>query len=232
MRPLAIGKDGHANDPRCHRVRKSGVLVHLLNRLLPARLIAALACGVVAGLTVTGCTGADRDTGTAASQPPAFTGPFAAEYTEAWQKSETPEVRTILEDGRISDQEWSQVLKTLDDCLTESGVTLVAYDEHDGSYEADVGEMSGDTANERMGICEKVSGEAWVGRLYRAQTTNPENIPETQLLTDCLIRNHAVPESYTVEQYLTDAPTMSFPYLDEHGPQTLAGCSADPDYVH
>lgn len=162
---------------------------------------------------------------------PDFTGPFAAEYEEAWHKSESSVARAVLEDGLIADQEWSEVLADLTDCLTEQGITLVEY-RPDGSYEVSVGDMDGDLANERMGGCERYSGEPWIGRLYRAQTDNPENIPDTQLLTECLIRNHAVPEDYTVEQYLEDAPDLAFPYLDEHGPDTFAGCNADPDYEH
>lgn len=194
-------------------------------RLKVLALVSVLCTAALAGCSADVAAPSDRDA-------PAFTGPFAAEYEEAWQKSETSEVRTVLRDGRISDQEWSQVLKTLTECLAEKGITLVEYDAGDGGYEANVGDMSGADANERMGACEKRSGEAWVGRLYRDQTRNPENVSETQLITECLIRNHAVPTSYTEEDYLEDAPTLSFPYLDDHGPQTFAGCNADPDYSH
>jgi hypothetical protein len=164
-------------------------------------------------------------------ETPTFTGPFAAEYQEAWTKNEAPAVREVLRDERISDQEWSQVLVTLTDCLTGHGISLVTYNE-DGSYEANTGTMDGEAANQAMGACETESAEVWIGRLYRAQTNNPNNVPETQLLTDCMIRNKAVPETYTVDQYLEDAPDMSFPYTDHHGPDIFSGCNADPDFVH
>jgi len=192
--------------------------------------------GALAVLVLSGCVAAGEPSSaesslSGATEMPKFTGPFAAEYEEAWQKNETASVRTTLEDGRISDQEWSQVITTLTTCLSDHGITLVKYNEEDGSYESNVGDANGDVVNESMGECEQESGEAWIGRLYRGQTNNPNNIPETQLLTDCLIRNRAVPETYTVEQYLADAPNMNFPYIDDHGGEIFDECNRDMVFV-
>lgn len=161
---------------------------------------------------------------------PSFEGNFAAEYQEAWEKSSTDAVRTILADETITDQEWSQVLKTLETCLDENGISLDVYNE-DGSYEVNVGEMNGDVANETLGACEATSGEAWIGYLYRSQTNNPNNVPATQLLTECMVRNGAVSPSYTEEQYLVDAPDLAFPFLDKHGFEIFESCNADFGFI-
>lgn len=187
-----------------------------------------MTAGVVAAL-LAGCTAqptpSSDDQGSSEGTP-VFQGNFAAEYQEAWEKSRTDEVRAILRDEKITDQEWSQVLKTLETCLDENGISLTKYNV-DGSYEVNAGEMDGDLSNQRMGACEQDSGEAWVGYLYRSQTSNPENVPATRLLTECMVRNEAVPASYTEEQYLEDAPDLAFPFVDEHGFEIFESCNAD-----
>lgn len=199
------------------------------SRHSPLRLL--LTAGVAAVL-MTGCaaaqTASSESTGGSAGAPerPAFAGSFAAEYQEAWAQSRTAQVRAILSDEQITDQEWSQVLKRLETCLDESGLSLGVYN-IDGSYEVTTGGLDGDVANQRMGRCEEESGEAWIGYLYRSQTSNPQNIPATQLLTECLVRNGAVPPSYTEEQYLEDAPSQSFPFTDDHGFEIFESCNAD-----
>lgn len=161
---------------------------------------------------------------------PAFAGKFAAEYHEAWEKSRSADVRVILGDEQITDQEWSQVLTRLETCLEERGISLGVYNT-DGSYEVNVGGMDGEVANQRMGECEQDSGEAWIGHLYRSQTSNPQNIPATRLVTECLVRNGAAPPSYTEEQYLDDAPGLTFPFTDDHGFEIFESCSADLSFV-
>jgi hypothetical protein len=195
---------------------------------LPAAVLIALVSGCSA--TPTPSPQSSSPTGTSESaSAPAFHGNFADEYQEAWEKSPNEAVRTILEDETITDQEWSQVMKTLETCLSENGISLSTYNPN-GSYEVNVGEMNGDVANQKMGSCEEESGEAWIGSLYRAQTSNPNNIPATQLLTECMIRNGAVAPSYTEEQYLVDAPNLSFPFIDDHGFDIFDHCNTDFGY--
>ncbi|WP_144875569.1 hypothetical protein [Microbacterium sp. 1.5R] len=181
---------------------------------------------------MTGCSAEQAPGSSSPDEPesvsgmPAFQGNFAAEYQEAWTKSKTEDVKAILEDEQITDQEWSHVLNKLETCLDENGISLTGY-KPDGSYEVNAGEMDGEIANQRMGECEEASGEAWVGYLYRSQTSNPENVPATRMLTECMIRNKAVPASYTEEQYLEDAPNLAFPFTDEHGFEIFESCNGD-----
>lgn len=195
----------------------------------------AAAAGALLAVVLAGCGAAEEPPGrgvpsaSAGGASPSFSGPFAAEYQEAWTKSGTAAVRAILADEVITDQEWSTVKTMLRDCLAEKGITLLGYT--DGSYEAHVGGLDGELANERMGACEMSTGEAWIGDLYRAQTLNPHNIPETQLLTDCLVRNNAVPPTYTEEQYAEDVEEFAFPFLDQQGSETFDSCSSDYSFV-
>lgn len=202
-----------------------------------SKTVAVSGVGVACAVLLLGCSpeASAPGTQTAASPSavdegtPSFHGSFAAEYKEAWEQSGPGAARLILEDETITDQEWAQVLGKLEGCLEEAGIVMNAYNP-DGSYEVNVGEMAGDIANEKMGACERESGEAWIGYLYRSQTTNPNNVPATQLLTDCMIRNGAVPPSYTEEQYLLDAPELAFPFIDEHGFAIFDSCNSDFSY--
>jgi len=160
---------------------------------------------------------------------PEFTGPFAAEYREAWDRSTNESVKRIVEDEVISEQEWSQVMQSLKTCLEAEGITVTEYRE-DGSYDALVGDLHGEAANEELGRCEIASGEAWLGYLYRSQTDNPQNIPEPELMADCLKRNSAVAPSYTAEQYAEDVEDVSFPYVDAEGPAIFESCNVDHTY--
>lgn len=194
--------------------------------------IAALA--VLVAVSASGCAmSSPREAERGGENPsasPAFAGAFASEYLEAWKESRSEAVRQILIDESITDQEWSQVREDLERCLQRQGIDLTTYNA-DGSYAVEVGRMDGGAANEAMGRCEEDSGEAWLGYLYRAQTSNPSNIPATELLTECLVRNHAVPDSYTEKQYLADAPDRAFPFTAANGWEVLESCTADFDFV-
>ncbi|MFT4156474.1 MAG: hypothetical protein QM630_00875 [Microbacterium sp.] len=194
----------------------------------PTTVLVALLAGCVSTVDAP----ADQEPSPAMSSPrevPAFDGNFAAEYREAWEKGSSETVRSILKDEAITDQEWSQVLRSLETCLVENGIEFTVYNP-DGSYEVNAAQLSGDVANEYMGECERDSGEAWIGYLYRSQTNNPGNVPASQLLTECLIRNAAVAPSYTEEQYLIDAPDLAFPFIDERGFDIFDRCTADFGY--
>ena len=189
-------------------------------------------CGIVGVSPPEPSSGGERVSSEAklgALESPGFTGPFADQYEEAWLKSKTDAVRTILSDELITDQEWSQVRNELFTCAKDHGITISNY--VDGAYEAKTGDMDGELANRTLGECEVSSGEAWIGWLYRSQTSNPTNIPETQLLTDCLVRNGAVPPSYTEKQYFEDVWDFSFPWVDEGGYDTFERCSEDWGYT-
>lgn len=170
------------------------------------------------------------DSASTSEAAPEFSGPFADEYTEAWENASSDVVRMIIEDEVISDQEWATVKENLRQCLSDNGIELTSYDDKNGSYEARIGEQDGDTVNQFLGECEESSGEAWLARLYRSQTSNPNNIPDTQLLVDCLVRNGAVPSDYTEEDYLQDAPDFAFPYIVEDGDHIFVECNDDFSY--
>lgn len=162
-------------------------------------------------------------------QAPEFAGPYAAEFLEAWNDQSNPDfVRSVIEDGTITDQEWAEVGERLGSCLEGYGIHFKGF-QADG-YSVDPGDVSGKDANDRiLPACEEQSGERPIGRLRHQILTNPQNIPVGQIMAECLIRLHVVAPGYTSGDYMRDAPTLSFPYLDRKtGEAGFWKCNADP----
>lgn len=143
---------------------------------------------------------------------PRFTGPYADDLRSAWIESRSTFVRGVISDGVITDQEWAEVAHRLAQCLAAKGLKFTGF-RPDGSYSVDTGSVPGDQANAELPSCERESGEQWIGYLRTAMATNPHNTPIAEIMAACLIRLGVVGPGYTKEQYLRDAPNMSFPYL-------------------
>lgn len=162
--------------------------------------------------------------------PPApdFSGPFAGEFLTEWNDAANSDfVRSVLEDGAITDQEWAEVGMRLEDCLAAKGIDFKGFDSS-GGYSV-TSDLSGQMENTYMGQCELESGEHPLAYLRTQMSTNPDNIPVGQAMAECLVRLHVVAPGYTSEDYLRDAPSMTFPYLDpKTGQAGFWKCNADP----
>ncbi len=167
--------------------------------------------------------GAARTTGV-----PNFTGPYASDFRSAWIQSNSPFVRSVISDEKITDQEWAEVAARMSACLKAKGLTFRGFNP-DGSYSVGNGDVSGSQANADLPGCEQQSGEQWIGYLRQQMATNPNNTPIAQLMAACLIRVGAVGPGYTEQDYERDAPTMSFPYLNPAtGKAKFLECNSNP----
>lgn len=197
---------------------------------LNTRLGAILAATALTAMALAGCT--DTTTTSSSKEPhgdaPAFSGPYAAEYTQAWEESDSQFVRTVIEDEQITDQEWAELESRMASCFQDAGASFDGFTP-DGGYGAQKNALSSEQLNTLMGECEKSTGEAWLNYLWFSPQINPDNTPFEELMTACLIRTGVVAADYTVEQYLRDVPTMDFPYLDSKtGRDGFQACNADP----
>ena len=166
------------------------------------------------------------------SVPPApkFHGPYAAELAEQWKDPRNPQfVRSVIADGKITDQEWAEVAPRLKSCLRGKGLNFTGF-LPDGSYHVDNNpNMSGQETNDALPGCEFASGEMAIGLLRHAMATNPDNIPVSQVMAQCLIRLGVVGPDYTPADYDRDVPTESFPYLDRStGEKNFWKCNENP----
>lgn len=193
-----------------------------------ASTIAAVVILMLAGCTGTTTSIETRTAPSTASEGPGFSGPFAAEYAQAWTESGSDFVRLVIEDEEISEQEWAEVEERMATCFSNEGATFEGHTP-DGGYAAQKNALSGERLNELMGECEKSSGEAWLGYLWFSAQKNPDNRPAEEIITECMIRNGVVAPDYAPEDFVRDNPTMSFPYLSSgEGQKGFLECNADP----
>lgn len=161
---------------------------------------------------------------------PAFSGPYAAELAEAWRASDSGFVRAVIADGKVSDQEWAELGMRMTECLDDSGLDFVGFSD-DGSYRVGPSKVTGEDLTRVLDGCERSTGEVWIHGLRLSMSTNPENVPVEQIMTECLIRNGAVGPDYTEEQFARDSPTQSFPFMGTSKEAAYRRCNDDPSYA-
>lgn len=161
---------------------------------------------------------------------PAFDGPYAAEIADAWRESDSDFVRGVIADEQITDAEWAELGVRMSDCLADEGLDFLGFDDN-GTYRVGPSRVSGDDATRVLDGCERESGETWIHALRLSMSTNPDNAPIEELMTDCLIRNGAVAAGYTAEDFARDSPQQTIPFVDSAGTATFWACNEDPSYA-
>lgn len=158
-----------------------------------------------------------------------FSGPWAAEFANFYEKADSDFSRSILEDSKISELEVAEVWERFRSCLSASNITLGEI-KSDGSYETSFPKnLNSDSANEASNICSRESGEAFVTPLYYWMQRNPTNEDEAKIVVSCLLEAGVVPPTYTVDQYRSDLPAGNIPLVDkDKGQKSLESCTSDP----
>ncbi len=160
---------------------------------------------------------------------PDFTGPWAAEFAEAYQKSGSDFARSALQDGRITDQEVAEMRDKFEQCLTAQGFRKVSFSD-DGSFEFDAPEGAlPDRVNGQVKACSDESGESSLSPLASAIRRNPDNQDENTIMAACLVRKQVVDSSYGAKDYEADSLTGTFPFVDGvTGEAAYQQCNTDP----
>lgn len=154
---------------------------------------------------------------------PAFEGPWAEAFAQAWLDASTDEQRAILADGKITDAEYADVRQGLVDCIAGFGatVTLGPY----GTFSIDPGGLSDTQLNDDiLPECEQQT----VGQitfLYEQLARNPQNRDEAELMVECLRRVGVVGPAYSAAQWRADSESQTG--LDWDDPR-IRQCGLDP----
>jgi hypothetical protein len=183
-------------------------------------------------LTLAGCvgsasTGGESDPGSNRSGIPddvlfENAGPWERDFIEMYQWAESERGKEMLADGLITDQEFQEGLKIIDECYTRKNAT-VTYDRYGLAAVHSLGE--GDPA-EIMSECSFADDGVVV--LYRKIARNPENIREEELQAQCLIRKGIVEKGFTAEDYealVTMETGVPPPWWDD---EPAVSCGFDP----
>jgi hypothetical protein len=194
-----------------------------------ATVATGLAFLTSAALALTGCTSTASTSRPASATPtaPRIEGPWAAEFTAEWQAATTDFERQILEDGVVSDQEYSEMTERFRACLADAGIEFGGF-EPDGSYETtSTPGADQDAAHETVNDCSRTSGEDSVGLLYSWVNRNPD---DNAIVVECLQDSGVVDRGYTAAEYSEDIELESYPFVvdAQTGLDAVEVCESDP----
>jgi hypothetical protein len=199
----------------------------------PVRSLLSVGGILLAGaMCLTACVSTPHPPGDASrgAPAPAFTGPYAAELEAAWRESDSDFVRSVVADEAVSDQEWAELGTRMTECLADAGLEFGGFRD-DGSYTVGPSLLTGDDVTRVLDSCERSTGELWLHALRMSMSSNPDNLPIHEVMTQCLIRNGAVEADYTKEQFAQDAPAQSFPFMGTDKESVFWACNDDPSYA-
>ncbi|MDR1450700.1 MAG: hypothetical protein LBI84_11000 [Propionibacteriaceae bacterium] len=195
-------------------------------------------------LLLTSCSGAVDSPGDSAS-PPAptvvvtvsavavdFTGPWAGEFSVAYEKASDPAARFILQDGKVTAEELAEANAAFQGCLEGMGFSDVVINE-DGSMAVTRPPALRDdyeAADDLVKECDAGWGD--VSLLYNLVKGNPEAVDTAQIMAECLIRIGLRPAGYTAADYWFDFNGSGLDYpLGSPEDLLLGACNSDPAHA-
>lgn len=187
---------------------------------------------VIAG-GLAGCAGTEsigqQPTGTARAYSgpvPAFSGPFASKFAEAYKNSTTAFQREVLADGIVDKAELSEAQKRWVGCMKDRGFAASVTYGNPGSYS--VKERSGytqDTAGEIVAKCGEGTTD-YVEALYAEAIENPTNKDYATLMVECYRRLGVVGSDYTPDRF--DQESKSGVYSFNRKDHRVDRCNLNP----
>ncbi len=167
---------------------------------------------------LTACTASDNQS---ADEKLSSAGSWAEEMKQEYEKTSIPAVKEALRDGKISDQEYSEMKQRYSDCLAAAGIKLTKYGFDGGEY-VPPASMTSDKAHDTESRCSDQSGEYPIAYFYVQMRANPTHTNMAEAVVDCFKKKGLVGPSYGLKDYQAgDLPTSN--------DQAVAACSTDPN---
>lgn len=146
----------------------------------------------LAGFTLVGCS-SDTDKQSANDDSVAAW----AVTIESMRSDGNEFVKSVLADGEISDMEYQEALKLIEDCYAAKNAK-VTYDRY--GFET-VESLDGENDPlELMSQC--ASADGGIVRLFDQMRRNPTNQSEEELLASCLVREGLVEKGFTSDDFI------------------------------
>ena len=150
---------------------------------------------------------------------PDFSGPWAAEFAEAYRSTTSDVVHKILAKGSITDQDYAAVSGAYVRCMANKGFKAqVTGPGGEGTLEGDGDALAAHNA---------CNGDMAVISALRSSTIrNPQHLDENEIVVACLVKANIAPPSYTAKDYAANLQSQKFPYkIDTPG---FIQCTSDP----
>ncbi|NEG54716.1 hypothetical protein [Bifidobacterium platyrrhinorum] len=178
---------------------------HALALLTSASLLAmCAACGP--------SSNADGSAATAAvNGKPAFSGPYAAEFKQEYEKAPNDLVRNILKDGTITQSEVQEVYDAYNKCLEPYGLQATWSVEQGESVGRFRGSMSDDEQLKIMDQCHAETGAGNISSLYATMHDNPDHIDQVALereVYQCYVKYDLLPSPISENEYMSTLSTV------------------------
>lgn len=189
---------------------------------------------IVVILFLSGCAQQSRGDGTDPAQEtpksqgaPQFAGPWAREFSEVYAAATTDKQPAVLDDGVISEEEFSALQKDFVSCVAERGATVTFG--ADDRVTVDSGSLSDEQVkSEVLPQCND-STVGSVASLYEQVARNPEHQDDATIIVACLVQKGVVEDSYTPSDYSRDFESdAGLDWNDD----TVKSCQRDPLAVH
>lgn len=193
-----------------------------MKRLRFGSVVVALAAAALAGCTAAE-VGAKEDgrspSPSYSGSVPAFSGPWASEFAEAYRSTTSDVVHAILAKGSITDQDYANVSSAYITCMSNKGFTAAVTGQFGESTVEGEGEVN--AANEAC------SGDFSVISALRFSTSrNPQHLDESEIVVACLIKAKVAPPSYSAKDYSADLEAQHFPFSTSAS--GFLRCTSDP----
>ncbi len=144
---------------------------------------------------------------------PEFSGPWAAEFAEAYRSTTDELVHEILAKESITDEDYAVVSGRFVKCMANKGFRA--------QIDGPAGQMTMfdlptdedvDRANAANLDCGSDSGYIELCALRGSILRNPQNLDENTIMAACAVRQKIAPPSYTAKDYARDIENWSFPF--------------------
>lgn len=153
---------------------------------------------------------------------PKFTGPWADEFTAAYQEATTDMQRRVLCDGTITAQEMAELQDAFGECLEGAGFTGVNF-RSDGGFGFTI--PKGVTDEQQKATVTRCEGPTigTLDLLYNGMRQRPDNQPIGEAMAQCMVRMGIVPAGYSSADYVRDSMAGKF-----SGDPKFSACIRDP----
>jgi hypothetical protein len=150
---------------------------------------------------------------------PGFSGPWAAEFAEAYRSTTSDVVHQILTKGSITDQDYAAVSSAYVKCMANKGFTVhITGPAGQGVIDGDGDSAAADKAcNGDISV---------ISTLRFAISRNPQHLDENEIVVACLAKKQIAPPSYTAKDYEANLQSQKFPFSTS-APGFMQ-CTSDP----
>jgi hypothetical protein len=187
-----------------------------------ARFAFGVAVAGILAICLAGCTSAVTNVQSAnGAKPdsieyhgpvPTFSGPWAAEFADAYRSTTSKLDHKILATGKIDDQDYAAVGSTFISCMAAHGYKVQLGSMVDTFTVDSPGLTKAELNRQTTALNACQTAYDAVSSLYLQILQNPQNEDMNVLITQCLVKKKVAPASYTVAQYKADLQTQKFPF--------------------